>query len=221
MFKKGHCRICNSPAFFLFDEKRPFLVCKLCGLIFSYNLVSVEETEKHYKDQYLHEVDWHAEARSILEFLGIAKGPLRIFDYGSGSGRLSDALRSMGFHVDNYEPMIDGNFESRTYQNDYDLVILNQVIEHVEDILKSTENVFSLTRPGGIIFIATLMTDEMINDPENFQELFKSWWYKDDPTHISFFCTRSFEYICELKDRFKLQLIFTNSNGAILQRLIN
>lgn len=217
--EKIQCRICDAPATFLFHDRRPFYICPRCGLIFTDGILSVKEEQNHYQDQYVHEYDWNAEARAILRATRFGIEPQKILDYGSGSGKLSDALRSMGLAVDSYEPMFHGDFKTANYAFEYDLVILNQVFEHLEEILKVVADICSVTRHGGIIFISTLMTDEAINNPDHFIELFRNWWYKDDPTHISFYCTRTFEYICEVSAQYKLQLVDTNSQYAILQVL--
>lgn len=216
---KRCCRLCNSPAYMVFEDSRPFYVCKKCGLIFTGCYLSPEETTKHYQSQYGNIIDWNKEATAILNLVSFAVTPLNIFDFGSGSGLLAAAFRSMGFEVGNYEPMLHGDFRTENYDSSYDLVILNEVIEHVEDVMQTFDNICSVTKPGSVIFISTMMTDIIINEPGKFQETFSNWWYKDDPTHVSFFCQLVFESICAMEDGCKLQLLFAGTNGVILQRV--
>jgi glycosyltransferase involved in cell wall biosynthesis len=215
---KRHCRICDKHAYMVFEDSRPFYLCNNCGLIFSDCSLSQEEIKKHYQSQYANNFDWNKEAKALLEVVRFAVTPRKIFDFGSGSGLLADAFRSMGCEVDNYEPMFHGDFRAENYNNSSDLVILNEVIEHIEDVLKTFDNVYSVTRPGGIIFIKTLTTDAIVNESNKFQELFNNWWYKDDQTHVSFFCQRTFEYICAMKNNYQLQMLAIRPNGVILQR---
>lgn len=214
---KKHCRVCDSSSFVVFENSRPFYLCKNCGLIFADCPLSPEEIKEHYQSQYSIFFDWAGEAKAVLEVVSFVVKPRKIFDYGSGSGLFTNALRSMGFEVDNYEPMLHGDFKSKDYNSDYDLIILNEVIEHVEDVMTLFDNVCSVIKSGGIVFISTLMTDTIINESNRFQEHFNNWWYKDDKTHISFFCQLTFEYICSMYDRRQLQMLFAGANGVILQ----
>lgn len=210
--------MCDTPAFMIFEDSRPFYLCKNCGLIFTDCYLTLEEIKHHYQSQHTNSFDWNEKAKELLEVVSFAVTPRKIFDFGSGAGFLADAFRSMGLEVDNYEPMLHGVFRTGIYNNSYDLVILNEVIEHAEDVKKMFDNVYSLTRRGGIILISTLMTDKLINESDRFQEHFKNWWYKDDPTHISFFCQLTFEYLCEMKNSYSLQMLAAGPNGIILQR---
>jgi glycosyltransferase involved in cell wall biosynthesis/SAM-dependent methyltransferase len=214
---KRNCRICDNNAFMVFEDTRPFYLCENCGLIFTDCYLTQDETSHHYRSQYSDSFDWNKEAQAMIEMVSFAVTPRKIFDFGSGSGGLTNALRSMGYEVNSYEPMLHGDFSSEDYERDHDLVILNQVIEHTENASKILDDIYSLTRPGGIIFMTTLTTDIMINETEMFQELFASWWYKDDQTHISFFCQRTFEYICSIKN---LQMLATGPKCVILQRML-
>ena len=45
---------------------------------------------------------------------------------------------------------------------------------------------------GGIILFTTLLTQQFIGAPDAPAH-FARWWYKDDPTHISFFCYRALQ----------------------------
>ena len=138
------CRLCHNPAKLVFGDIRPFFVCNVCGLIFTDCCISIEAVEKHYKDQHSNTFDWMKEANSFAEWIknmGLA-GPhssLSILDYGSGSGMLSEAFRKIGFKVDSYEPMLHGEFNRESYSEAYDIIILNEVVEHLEDINKTLD----------------------------------------------------------------------------------
>jgi SAM-dependent methyltransferase len=215
---KKTCRVCNNHAVIVFEDSRPFYLCDNCGLIFTDCPLSREETVQHYQSQHANVFDWHNEAKRVLEAVRFAVIPRKILDYGSGSGFLADEFRSMGYDVDNYEPMLHGDFMSENYGNNYDLVILKEVIEHVEDVVKVINRICSVTRPGGSIFIGTLMTDAIINESDKFKESFNNWWYKDDQSHISFFCQLTFEHICREIHDCDLQMVAISPNGVLLQK---
>ncbi|MEW6184554.1 MAG: class I SAM-dependent methyltransferase [Thermodesulfobacteriota bacterium] len=200
------CRLCGHPAIQVYEDDRPFFACNICGLIFSDCLISTEAAEKHYQDQYKNAFDWDKEALAFVAMINQCKhspepSSLSVLDYGSGGGFLTEALRRKGFTVDGYEPMIHGEFEEGKYSRNYDVVILNEVLEHLPDINKTFDLIYDLVAPQGIMILKTLLTDSLINDPEHFLQLFKAWWYKDDPTHISFFSSLTFEFLCRDRGR--------------------
>ncbi len=51
-------------------------------------------------------------------------------------------------------------------------------------------------------------------------ESFKNWWYKDDPTHISFFSFLTFDYICNNRGRnLAVKAISSTDNCVVLQKM--
>lgn len=212
------CRICGTYAFVFFEENRSFFLCKNCGLIFSNCLLTCEERKKHYQNQYEIAYNWDQEAIAILDLVKFAAQPNKILDFGSGSGQLASTFRGMGLDVDTYEPLVDGELNIESYCSGYDLVVVNEVIEHIDNIVEVISWLGSVTRVGGVIYIGTVMTDAIINESDKFKESFNSWWYKNDPTHISFFCQLTFEYICSIINNCRLKMVAIGSNGVLLQR---
>ena len=98
-------------------------------------------------------------------------------------------------------PCFMENSTANKYSKAYDIIIMNEVVEHLEDINITFDIIYSVLALNGVVFIKTLLTDRIINDPENFKESFTRWWYKDDPTHISFFSFLTIEYICQDRGR--------------------
>ena len=219
------CRLCHNQAKLVFEDVRPFYACNICGLIFSDCFLSVEAVEKHYKDQHTNPFDWKKEAEVFVEWLNnvgfsVPLLSISILDYGSGSGLLAEALKKIGFKVDCYEPMLHGEFNRESYSEAYDVIILNEVVEHLEDINKTLDIVYKVLADNGVVFIKTLLTDRLINDPLNFQDLFKGWWYKDDPTHISFFSFLTIDYICKDRGRnLVARAISITDNCVVLQKI--
>ena len=219
------CRLCHNPAQLVFEDVRPFFACNFCGLIFTDCFLSVEAVEKHYKDQHGNPFDWMAEAQVFVGWLKNMGIPVplldsSILDYGSGSGLLTEAFRKIGFKADGYEPMLHGAFNPANYSRAYDVIILNEVVEHLDDINQTLDIVYSVLAANGVIIIKTLLTDRLINDPENFKESFVGWWYKDDPTHISFFSFLTIEYLCHDRGRnLVVRATSPNDNCAVLQKI--
>lgn len=212
------CRLCNADAVRCYADQRIFFFCSCCGLIFTDCPLSTVEMEMHYQGQHDVEFDDTVYANRILDLARGFTSVSRILDYGAGSGRLAEAFRVMGYQVDCYEPMQDGSFDDTKYAYGYDLVLLNEVLEHVSDVLAIMDNLHNLCRLNGVLYIGTLTTDKIINNPEQFSDLFQKWWYKDDLTHVSFFCQSSFEYICSLTDRYRFRIVGYGPSGALLQK---
>ena len=96
--------------------------------------------------------------------------PLRILDFGCGTGWLGASLRSMGevTGVDLSEVAIDhgrhlfadvrllaGHFSDVELDGGYDLVLSADVLAHVDDQGGYVERVADLLRPGGVFFLMT------------------------------------------------------------------
>ena len=190
------CRLCESKTSVVFKNTRHFFACTNCGLIFSDCPLPEQEKQAHYTGQYDNGFNWENEARYFTKFLPAEKISYKILDYGSGGGHLANELRKTGYDIDCYEPMFHGEFDMLQHYGAYDFIILNEVIEHVEHLKNILENINYSLKPGGQVLIKTMVTDGLISDPYNFEYNFKEWWYKDDLTHISFFSSITFEYIC-------------------------
>jgi len=182
------CKICSGPAQPFFKDWRSFFICPVCFFIFTAETVGEEEQRKHFASQDVKEPDfWNHEAQKYIRFARQFVEPGNILDFGSGKGCLSEALKAMGFDVASFEPMMHGRFDRQAYPRQFNLVVANQVIEHMQDIVCEIRSILPVLEPGGLLFFSSLFTDHFIFD-RNSPEYFRNWWYKDDPTHVSFYC---------------------------------
>ena len=85
----------------------------------------------------------------------------------------------------------------RSYPDKFDVVVGVEVIEHLPDMREELKEIERVLSADGIMLFTTIMTDSFI-DSVNEVEQFKGWWYKDDPTHVSFFCSKSVFRLAEL-----------------------
>jgi len=102
-----------------------------------------------------------------------------VLDFGSGpSPLLAKIAAIIGYRCDLYDPIFAKTRSWR--QRDYDAILLHEVVEH----MRHPSAVFSLLtariKAGGILAIRTRFLPGSIDD-------FSSWWYRMDPTHVSFF----------------------------------
>jgi 2-polyprenyl-3-methyl-5-hydroxy-6-metoxy-1,4-benzoquinol methylase len=71
----------------------------------------------------------------------------------------------------------------------YDFITSTEVIEHLAEPLPILDRLWSLLHPGGLL---VLQTKRVLDD-----ERFRSWHYRNDPTHITFFAEASFHWLGE------------------------
>lgn len=172
------CKICRSKTKLL----NGFYHCLNCNFIMKKNIVS-EEAEKN---RYL----LHKEGEDYFKYLhNLFKDYLKkddiILDFGSGkSNALAQSFPK--YNITSY----DYYFNQVAYDDKkYDVIILNEVIEHIEYPLEVLENLRKMLKEEGFILIQTGLTDKI--------EDINKWWYTRDITHISFFSLNTFSYIAQ------------------------
>ncbi|WP_315852017.1 class I SAM-dependent methyltransferase [Tautonia rosea] len=148
------------------------------------------DEEKAYYD--LHQNDpGDAGYRRFLSRLSVpllhrlAPGSLGL-DFGSGPGpTLAVMFTESGFPTRNYDPIYAP--DNRVWQQHYDFVTASEVVEHLKSPLADLERIWSVLKPGGWLGIMTKRVWDL--------QAFLTWHYKDDPTHVIFFCDRTFVWL--------------------------
>ena len=121
-------------------------------------------------------------------FLGRAVVPhlepgSRILDFGSGPWPvLPGLLRAAGYRVDIFDPLFSPDPSYR--ENLYAAVVLLEVIEHIAEPYRILSGLLGNLGDGGLLVIRT--QPRPAADTE-----FLRWWYREDPTHVSFFTRKS------------------------------
>jgi SAM-dependent methyltransferase len=124
-------------------------------------------------------------------------------DFGSGPGPvLSQLLREMGYETDIYDIYFA---PERVYPGKtYDLVTCTEVLEHLKTPLETMRMLKDRLNPGGIFAVMTLFHPvyELSSTADQLpcEKFFEAWWYRRDPTHISFFRPETFYYIAKSLD---------------------
>ncbi len=168
-----------------------YLDCSGCGLIFLHpgRRPDREAERVHYET---HEND-PTDPR-YRDFLNRLFSPLREklkpgmegLDYGSGPGpTLSLMLEEVGFPTATYDPFFAP--DTRVLERDYDFVTCTETVEHFHRPSREFDRLAGLLKPGGWLGIMT-----EIFPPEGD---FSSWWYRHDPTHVSFFRESTFAWL--------------------------
>lgn len=193
------CDICGSSSPRCLQDPRMhrrYCFCADCGYIrtFAADLPSPEQERRRYL---LHNNS--PEDRGYVEYLSSflssallphLKPPAKILDFGSGPVPVgSNLLRSLGFEVDSYDPYFFPNTSWETRR--YDAVLLIEVIEHIAEPLPVLHRLLSHLLPRGFLILRTMLHD-------GTPEFFDRWWYRRDPTHVSFFSRDTIEDITGL-----------------------
>jgi SAM-dependent methyltransferase len=201
------CKICAQDTRLIHDEQFAinYYYCSNCGFIFMDEakiLPPQQERERYLKHMNTPEDSGYADMlktfikTGILPFHGNIKTAL---DFGSGPEPvLAALLKEMGYEVDIYDIYFapEPVYRNRTY----DLITCTEVLEHLRNPLETLKMLKDHLQPGGILAVMTMFhpleSGKRGKLPGEME--FKDWWYRRDPTHISFFRPETFRYIAEL-----------------------
>ena len=207
---KPICPLCsNQKIGFKFENKRRiFNQCSSCKLIFvPSNYFPDSKSElAHYE---MHENS--PEDLGYRNFLNQFVNPFKKYinvtmsglDYGSGPcPTLSVMLGELEFSVENYDPYFLNDISKLS--STYDFVTCTEVVEHFYDPIREFGKLFSLVKPNGVLGVMT----QFHNDTTDF----KTWYYKEDITHVHFYSRETLEFIAT---HFNAEINFYGKNVAI------
>jgi trans-aconitate methyltransferase len=128
-------------------------------------------------------------------------------DFGCGRSKLlAKILHQKGIRTDAYDPI----YYPDALKDDkkYDLIVSTEVFEHLHKPAEVFASLVSRLNPGGYLAIQTAFyPDDMPS--------FKHWYYHKDPTHIVFFCPKTFVQLCKKNNCF---YIADNGKNMIIMR---
>jgi 2-polyprenyl-3-methyl-5-hydroxy-6-metoxy-1,4-benzoquinol methylase len=194
------CNICNTQTASLEDTQlnKVFFHCHTCELIFLDKKFYVSNNdEKNQYDHHNNSLENEGYVKMFNDFLDFTLEGLHVksvLDFGSGpTPVLAELLKRRGLHVEHFDKFYQ---PKKVYENkEYDLITSTEVFEHLEnpkEVLNLLRN--HLTQNGTISIMTLFHT--------NKQEDFLKWWYRRDPTHITFFTPKTIETMakeCGLK----------------------
>ena len=176
--KISNCIACGSPDIpdHLVDHRSIVISrCRRCGFQFMNPQYSDQYLNEFYS-QYLDDEDydyWHEPLMASHDFyLSLVENhskPGKMLDIGCGNGHLMEAAQRRGWSVQGYDvdqastqkvadrlgvEVAHGDFHSCDLGDDYDLVAMHQVLEHLKEPNKYLEKIHSLLNDGGILFVA-------------------------------------------------------------------
>jgi hypothetical protein len=186
-----NCRLCNSPrsAKLCSDDTRSYFHCEKCGLIFvpARDHVSFTAEKERYD---LH--DNSTENIGYVNFLGemvTAVGERcgksgSLLDYGSGKNSvLTRLLKDRGYDCIAYDPLYGIGIGALA--ESYDAIILCEVIEHLRSLKREIRRLKKTMKREGSLIVRTQLYPSLKDFP--------CWWYKNDITHVNFFCRKALD----------------------------
>jgi len=210
------CKLCQSSTNSMKDVKKELIYyrCGTCGFVFlddKHMLDKVEEKNKY--DQHNNSLENEGYVQMFEDFIDLSVEPYRkhiqtVLEFGSGPEPvLSKLLERRGFEVDIYDLYYA---PKKIYENKmYDLISSTEVFEHLQKPLEILEILAKHTNENGYIALMTKFP------PQDDKE-FLNWWYRRDPTHISFFTSKSFDVMAQ---KLGLKVLKTiNENIVIFQK---
>lgn len=204
------CKICEGETYIIYDEqfKMDYHRCQSCGFIYEdvkHHVNSLEEKEEY--DRHNNSIEDEGYVNMFKRFIEAFEPYVTgkdLLEYGSGPEPVfSEVLRRQGYHVTSYDPFY---LPDETYkEKKYDLITSTEVFEHFVEPTIEVEKLVDLLKVGGLLCVMT----QFPKDDEHF----KKWWYRRDPTHISFFTIESFNCLCE---RFGLDMVYNNNKDYMI-----
>ena len=127
-------------------------------------------------------------------------------DFGCGPGpTVSVLFAEQGVQVDNYDIFYANNPD--VLKKRYHFITATEVVEHVFEPRQMFEQLWGMLVEGGIL---GMMTKQVID-----RDAFARWHYKNDPTHVCFFCKETFRYLAQ---QFNAELEFIGDDVILLRK---
>jgi SAM-dependent methyltransferase len=208
------CPLCLSPEGNLFSTAEPgtlsqskptaqrqFFRCHQCDLIFAdpeshmsheaekdrYSHHENNLSEPHYR-AYLQKM-WEPLQKDLSDF----QRPILGLDFGCGPTQaFSELAQESGIKVLNYDPYFQN--EPALFDYQYDFIWSSEVFEHLNFPHRELMRLTRALKPGGLLAIGTqLHSVETPVTPKKFS----NWFYQRDPTHVSFYSSRTLDWISQ------------------------
>ena len=127
-------------------------------------------------------------------------------DFGCGPGpALAAMLGEAGFEVRLYDPFFHP--DQSALAASYDFITATEVVEHLHYPGRELDALWRRLVPGGWLGVMT----KLVRD----RDAFARWHYKNDPTHVAFFCRDTWAWWA---DRHGADLEFLGSDVILLRR---
>jgi hypothetical protein len=209
------CPLCSVSAHYQSSgESREYWLCSHCFVIFvpdNFHVAQAEEIERYLEHEnsiqnegYVH---MFQKKISILEKYEFKTA----LDYGCGyEPVLKFLLEQQGIETDAYDLNF---FPDLNLNKQYDLVISTETFEHFRNPAEEIHRITDRVIPGGLLAI---MTRFYPTEKQGLlSDTFSNWYYKRDPTHIIFYCTKTFQWLAE---SIGFKMVYNNDHDFVVLR---
>lgn len=173
------------------EDLRSYYLCHTCSLVSvstNHFLKQDEEKKRYLKHQnnlndqgYVNFLN-----RIINPSLDFLKPEMKILDFGCGpSPILASLLKEKKMDCRVYDPF----FYPQLPEGTFDYIFSTETFEHFNYPASTLRKMVTLLKPEGYL---ALMTETWVN-----KEQFSTWYYKRDPTHVSFYHLNTIQYLCK------------------------
>ncbi len=206
------CKICDNKELTTLELEEKYYHCHNCDLIFIDHAEIIDPDEE--KDRYAQHDNNHQNIGYVKMFKRFIEKVLTphinlekietALDFGCGPGPvLADLLKERCQSVDIYDPYF---FPEKVFMGkEYELITSTEVFEHFKDPLKEIEALVKHLKVGGYLALMT----SFHTGPDKFDD----WWYKWDPTHITFYNHNTFK---EIAAKFALEIVYEDGDKYCL-----
>ncbi len=187
------CPLCGAgPAeSFAEDRARAYFRCPTCALVFADPARHLEPAaERARYDRHRNDPDdpgYRAHLDRLARPLLTRLCPgLRGLDYGCGPGPLlAQMLTEAGLEMAVYDPFYAPDRD--VLATTYDVVTCTETVEHFRHPADDWAQLSALVAAGGWLGVMTKLAVA--------RDCFPTWFYKNDPTHVSFYSLATLAWI--------------------------
>lgn len=109
-------------------------------------------------------------------------------DFGSGTGPvISYMLNQSNYNIVQYDPFFAPQIN--LLENKYDYIVSCEVFEHFYKPKQEINRLISLLNANGTLLIKTVLFTDSV--------YFKTWYYRNDPTHVFIYRKETIEFIAK------------------------
>lgn len=200
------CPLCNHSSVAFFTTKsHQYYSCDYCkGIFMSDDDLPILADEKnryleHNND--INDVRYQQFVMPIVQQVVDHYTPKhRGLDFGAGTGPvISKLLTDRSYQIVQYDPFFHNYPE--LLLDKYDYIVACEVIEHFHQPNLEFARLKEMLKPGGRLICMTTIYHPGID--------FKTWYYKNDPTHVFFYHSDTLQFIQKTYGFSELQ-IFNN-----------
>ncbi|MFP4364441.1 MAG: class I SAM-dependent methyltransferase [Spirochaetia bacterium] len=191
-----NCPVCEAIVLkqITHSRGREYGSCENCGLFFMLpEHRQPPEAEKYRYTLHNNSIEEPGYVKYLEGFLNAAvyscveKGA-SVLDYGSGPEPVMvQLMKRRGYKALGYDPYFSP--DKSVLNKVYDCVTCVEVIEHMVNPSRLFKDAARMLPPDRMLFIRTELH-------AGDDEAFRTWWYPEDETHVSFFAPKTIEHLC-------------------------